>query len=86
MKIWKNPSKAAYLSKIAEIFSTGLAASTTQNAEFYSTKSLLIQDWVLSKTGFLFHLATYFTLLELFAKHDLKTLSLSQLECKNGER
>ena len=37
----------AYFSKIAEIFSTyWMDAQTDKNAEFNTTKSLLIQDWV----------------------------------------
>ena len=36
----------AYFSRIAEIFSTGLAAQTVQNAKFSSTRILLMHDWV----------------------------------------
>ena len=39
-------SKVAYFSRIAEIFSTGLAAQTVQNAKFSSTRILLMHDWV----------------------------------------
>ena len=45
----KTPSKVAYLSSIAEIseiFNTGLAAQTVQNAKLSSTRILLMQDWV----------------------------------------
>ena len=42
----KNPTKVAYFSIIAEIFSTGLAAQMAQKAEFCSTKILLMKDWV----------------------------------------
>ena len=42
----KPPSKVAYFSRIAEIFSTGLAAQTVQNAKFSFTRILLMQDWI----------------------------------------
>ena len=42
-------------SRIAEIFSTCLAAQTVQNAKFSSTRILLMQDWV-----FRFGVSIYF--------------------------
>ena len=39
----KKNSKAAYLSKIAEIFSNGLAAQIAHKIGFHSTKIVLMQ-------------------------------------------
>jgi hypothetical protein len=38
--------KVIHFSKIAEIFSTGLAAQMAKNGGFRSSKILLLQDWV----------------------------------------
>ena len=47
MKIWVKELKSRILlRKIAEIFIIALAAQMTQTAEFRTTKSILMQDWV----------------------------------------
>ena len=47
MKIWVKELKSRILlRKIAEFFIIALAAKTTQTAEFRTTKSLLMQNWV----------------------------------------
>ena len=42
----KPPSKVACFSRNAEIFNTGLAVQTVQNAKFSFTRILLMQDWI----------------------------------------
>ena len=42
----KSPSEVGYFGKLSEIFITALAAQTAWKAEFCTTKSLLMQDWV----------------------------------------
>ena len=43
----KLPLKVGYFSRIAEIFITTLSAQTAQKAVFLTSRSLLMQDWVI---------------------------------------